>query len=156
MVASLVRIKAAMTAGAFAAATSLAPVPTASAEKFPSRPLTFVVGYTAGGGSDTVARFLAEKVGAILGQRMIVDNRPGGNGNIALGVVARAAPDGHTILLGNFGPIAVNPSLYPGMRDDPEQSLAPITQIAGAPLAILVNAKLPAKTAMNPGVWARV
>ncbi|MGO4574191.1 Bug family tripartite tricarboxylate transporter substrate binding protein [Microvirga sp. 2TAF3] len=126
--------------------TSILAAAPAWAQEYPSHIIQLVVGYTPGGGTDTLARLFADKVGARLGQKIIVENRPGANGNIGTSAVATAAPDGYTILLGNIGPIAVNPNLYKSMPHDPRTSLDPVTQLASAPLAILVNASIPVKT----------
>lgn len=122
-------------------------VPGAMAQDdYPNRTISLVVSYTAGGGTDTLARLFADKVSQTIGQKVIVDNRPGANGNVGTEAVATAEADGHTILLGNFGPMAVNPALYPDMPHDPAVALQPVTQLAAAPLAILINSEVPANT----------
>ena len=112
-------------------------------EGWPSRPIRLIVPYAAGGGTDVLARAVADKAGQRLGTTIVVDNRPGGAGNLATQLAADAAPDGYTLLVGNIGPIAVNPSLFRNLRPDPAQALAAVTLLAAAPLLILVNPRLP-------------
>ena len=90
-----------------AAATSIA-----SAQDYPSRPITLVVPYAAGGGNDVMARVVAEKMSKTLGQNIVVENRAGAGGSVATRAVAKAAPDGYTLVLGGTGSLAVNPTLY--------------------------------------------
>src|SRR5204863_582604 len=90
----------------------------ARAQAYPSRPITLVVPFAAGGGSDIVARTVAEKMSRTLGQQIIVENRGGGGGTIAMRQVARSAPDGYTLGLGNPGTLAVAPSIYPDLGYD--------------------------------------
>jgi tripartite-type tricarboxylate transporter receptor subunit TctC len=99
----------------------------ALAQGYPSRPISMVVGFAPGGGTDTVARIVAQKVGASMGQSVIVENKPGAGGNVATDQVARSAPDGYTILLGSVGSLAVAPHLVAKLPYDPLRDLAPIT-----------------------------
>jgi len=94
---------------------------------FPSRPINMVVGFAPGGGTDIVARIIARKFGEYVGQQVVVENRSGAGGNIAADAVARANPDGHTILLANVGSIAVAPHLNAKLPYDPRRDLAPLT-----------------------------
>ena len=87
-----------------------------AAPAFPTRPVHLLVGYTAGGGSDLMARPLAEKLSKRWGQQVVVENRPGANGNLAVEAVARAAPDGHTLLLANMAQLVTNPVVYRNRR----------------------------------------
>jgi tripartite-type tricarboxylate transporter receptor subunit TctC len=114
--------------------------------KYPTRPITLVVGYAAGGGTDTVARVFAAKLEAILKGQIVVENRAGAAGNLATDAVAGAAPDGYTLLIGNQGPMVVNPHLFKKMRSDPAKTLEPIALIADAALVLVVGPGLPAKT----------
>lgn len=118
----------------------------AHAETFPSRPIQWVVAYAAGGGTDILARSIGQQMSERLGVKVVIDNRPGGAGNIATGVVAVAPPDGYTLLMGNVGPIAVNPSLFRSLAHDPQRELTPITQLASAPLIVLVNPSVAARS----------
>ena len=126
----------------------------AVAQAYPNRPIRLVVGYAPGGGTDSLARVFADKISQGLGQPVIVDNRPGAAGNIASDYVVRAAPDGYTILMGNVGPMAVNPYLYK-LSFDPMRDLAPVTLLATAPLLVVVNPKLPVQTLQDLVALAR-
>ena len=138
-------MKLALSAVALAAAT-LAPFATASAQDYPTRPITLVVPYAAGGGNDVMARIVAEKMSKTLGQNVVVENRAGAGGSIATRQVARAAPDGYTLVLGGTGTLAVNPTLYSNVGYDPRKDFAPVGLIGTGQLIVLVNPKVPAKT----------
>ncbi|MEI2418141.1 tripartite tricarboxylate transporter substrate binding protein [Orrella sp. JC864] len=113
---------------------------------YPSKPVRFVVPYPPGGASDVIARLLAEKLTASYGQPFIIENRPGANGIIALEAVAKAAPDGYTILMGNVGPNAINAGLYPKLPFDARKSFAPITLASSVPIVLLVGPSLQVET----------
>jgi tripartite-type tricarboxylate transporter receptor subunit TctC len=120
-----------------------------AAKDYPSKPITIVVPYAAGGSSDTRARQLAEKLQKIFGKPVIVDNKAGGNGNIGTDFVARAAPDGYTIGIGNFAPLSVNKALTPKLSYDPKD-LVPVVLIERGPVVLLVSYdKSPYKTAQE-------
>ncbi len=125
---------------AFAAAIAL-PSVAADAEKFPARPVRIVVGFQAGGGTDIAARVIAQKLTDALGVSFIVDNRPGAAGNIGADIVAKAAPDGYTILMAN-STIAI-PSLSAKLPFDVKKDFAPISNITLGPSVLLVNPGLP-------------
>lgn len=108
----------------------------AAAQGFPTKAVTIVVPFPAGGALDTVARGIAEQMRADLGQPVIVDNRPGAGGTLGSGTVARAAPDGHTILLGSVATHAIAAGLYPKLAYDPIGDFAPITQLTTSPLIL--------------------
>jgi tripartite-type tricarboxylate transporter receptor subunit TctC len=127
-----------------AVAAALVAVP-AAGQGWPSRPITLVVGFPPGGGVDIVARQLAEKLSEQVGQRIVVENKPGAAGNVAMEFVARAAPDGHTLLMGNLGMLSANPALYPKLAFDPSRDFAPIARVVVTPLVAVVPASLPAK-----------
>jgi tripartite-type tricarboxylate transporter receptor subunit TctC len=118
----------------------------ARADDWPSRPITLIVPYPAGGGVDAMARLVAGKLSAVLNQQVVVDNRGGGGGNIGARAVARAAPDGHTLLLGHTGTMSINPSLYANAGYDPRKDFAPIGLLATMPVALLAHPSFPAKT----------
>jgi tripartite-type tricarboxylate transporter receptor subunit TctC len=118
----------------------------ASAQDYPTRPITLVVPYPAGGGVDAMARIVADKLTAALGQQVLVDNRGGGSGLIGTRAVIRAAPDGYTLLLGHTGTMSINPSLYANSGYDPRKDLSAIGLIAAMPVALIANAKFPAQT----------
>ena len=113
---------------------------------FPSRPLAMVVGFAPGGGTDTVARILAKTVGEQLGQQVIVENKAGAGGNIATDFVAKSAPDGYTILLGNVGSLTVAPHLLANLPYDPLRDFAPITMAVVFANVIVVHPSVQANT----------
>jgi len=113
---------------------------------YPTRTITMVVGFAPGGGTDTVARIVAQKVGASVGHSVVVENKPGAGGNVATGDVARSAPDGYTILLGSVGSLAVAPHLIAKLPYDPLRDLAPITMAVVFANVLVVQPSLPANT----------
>jgi tripartite-type tricarboxylate transporter receptor subunit TctC len=115
----------------------------ALAQDYPSRSLTIVVPFSAGGGPDVAARRIAAKLSPRLGVPVIVDNRVGAGGRVGTGSVARAAPDGYTILLGTSSSLAIAPSLYKDLPYDPAKSLIPVTQVVYGPLIVAVRSSLP-------------
>jgi tripartite-type tricarboxylate transporter receptor subunit TctC len=118
----------------------------AGGQDYPTRPITLIVPYPPGGGVDAMARIVGEKLSAALGQQVVVDNRGGGGGNIGTRTVARAAPDGHTLLLGHTGTISINPSLYANAGYDPRKDFAGIGLIASMPVALIAHPSFPAKS----------
>jgi tripartite-type tricarboxylate transporter receptor subunit TctC len=125
------------------AATLLAAA--AQAQAWPNRTVTLVVPFPPGGGTDTGGRILAEQLGKRWGQTVIVENKGGAAGQIGADLVAKAKPDGYTLLLGNIGTQAINPSLYPKMPYDPDKAFAPVALVAELPLAMTVHPGVPAK-----------
>jgi tripartite-type tricarboxylate transporter receptor subunit TctC len=113
---------------------------------FPSRQVTMIVGFAPGGGTDTAARIIAKKLSESMGQAVVVDNRPGAGGNIAQELGAKAAPDGHTILLASPGPLTVAPHMIAKLPYDAQKDFAPITMAVSFPNVLVVNASVPAKT----------
>jgi tripartite-type tricarboxylate transporter receptor subunit TctC len=134
--------------GAIAVASMVALAATAAAHAadYPARAITLVVPYPAGGGVDAMARVVAQKLSDAFRQPVNVENRGGGGGTIGTRLVARAAPDGYTLLLGHTGTIAINPSLYGNMGMDPRKDFAPIGLVASMPVALLAHPSFPAKT----------
>jgi tripartite-type tricarboxylate transporter receptor subunit TctC len=116
----------------------------AHAETYPTRPITLLVPAAAGGGNDTVARVVAEKMGRILGQQIVVENRPGAGGSLAARSVAHGEPDGYTIGIGNPATLAIAPAVFPNVGYDPVKDFAPIGMIAASPHIVLVNKDDPA------------
>jgi tripartite-type tricarboxylate transporter receptor subunit TctC len=110
---------------------------------FPSRPITLVVAFTPGGASDVLARILARKLEQILGASFVIENRPGAGGNVAAEAVARATPDGYTLLIGNNAILATNGALYKKVNFDPETDFAPIGLIGSQANVLVVNPALP-------------
>ncbi|WP_046331263.1 tripartite tricarboxylate transporter substrate binding protein [Polynucleobacter duraquae] len=113
---------------------------------YPTKPITIVVPYGAGGSADSRSRQLAQKMSLILKQPFVIDNKPGAGGNIGTEFIARSAPDGYTIGMGNFAPMAVNKTLFGNLRYDPEMDLTPIMLIEKGPLILVVNPNSPYKT----------
>src|SRR5256885_10009075 len=116
------------------------------AQTFPSRPLHIVIGFPPGGGIDTVARLLGPKMSESLGQPVVIDNRPGGGGVLGTDVVAKAAPDGHTVFFGTMGNLAVNPGFLPNLPFDMARDLAPVTQVVSTWFLLYANPSVPAKS----------
>jgi tripartite-type tricarboxylate transporter receptor subunit TctC len=108
------------------------------AENFPTRPIRLIVPYAAGGGTDAIARVIADGAGAQLGQSFVVENNGTAGGNIATQQAAAAAPDGYTVLMANQGPMVVNPHLFKSLRVDPLAVFDPVTLITSAPLVLVV------------------
>lgn len=129
---------------AFAAA--LAPAAAAAQQDFPNRPLRILTAFAAGGGTDLIARAMAHAMTPVLGQQVLVENRPGAGGNLATEVAAQAPADGYTILMGNHGPMSVNPTLFRNLRVDPERALTPLGLVADAPLVVVVGPRSRAQT----------
>jgi tripartite-type tricarboxylate transporter receptor subunit TctC len=134
----------ALPALALAMAAIAGPAP--AQQDYPNRPITLVVPYAAGGGNDVMARIVAEKMSKTLGQNVVVENRAGAGGSLATRQVARAAPDGYTLVLGGTGSLAVNPTLYANAGYDPRKDFAPVGLIGTGQLIVLVNPNVPAKT----------
>ncbi|HEY9279038.1 MAG TPA: tripartite tricarboxylate transporter substrate binding protein, partial [Eoetvoesiella sp.] len=111
----------------------------AGGEEFPAKPLQFIVPYPPGGPLDTMARLLAEKVQPELGQIVVVENRPGAGGNIGAGIVARAKPDGYTLVMGAVAINAINPWLYTNTPFDPVAGFEPVTLVAAVPNVLILN-----------------
>src|SRR5262245_26330843 len=96
------------------------------AQDYPTRPITLVVPYAAGGGHDLLARIASEKMSKTLGQQIVIENRPGAGGSTATRAVARSAPDGYTLVIGGTGTLAINPTLYQNVGYDPRKDFAPV------------------------------
>jgi tripartite-type tricarboxylate transporter receptor subunit TctC len=117
----------------------------ASAQNFPAKPITTVVGFEPGGGTDTVARIVAKSLSEQLGQQVVVENRAGAGGDIAVDYVVKSRPDGYTLVLANVGAIAVNPHMMKNTYD-PQRDLTPITMAVVFPNVLVVQPDLPIKT----------
>ena len=129
----------------FLGAALCAAVQFGSAQTFPERPIQLIVGFPPGGGVDIVARQLAETLSDSLGQRVVVENRAGAAGNIAMEYVARAKPDGYTLLMGNLGMLTANPVLYPKLSFDASKDFAPVARVVVTPLLAAIPVNLPAQ-----------
>src|SRR5262249_49316438 len=119
-------------------------VPLAHAQDYPSRPITLIVPYAAGGGNDLMARTAAERMSRTLGQQIVIENRGGAGGSIATPQIALTAADGYTLGLGGTGTLAINPTLYSNVGYDPRRDFSPIGLIATSALVVVVNPALPA------------
>jgi len=129
-----------LAAGSLAA---LAPGLRAQPDSYPNRPLRWVVPFVAGGPPDILARTLAEPIGASLGQPVVVENRPGASGNLGYEAVAKAAPDGYTLLMASINTHAINPSLYAKVPFDPIRDFTPVTQLALVHNVLVVHPDVP-------------
>lgn len=129
-----------------AVVVALAVCGAAVAQTFPVRPVRLVVPYAPGGGTDIVARALAQKLTEYLAQTVIVENRPGANGNIGMEAVARSAPDGYTLVYALSAQYAVNPHLYPKLPYDPVRDFAPVALIVRSPYILVVHPAVPVKS----------
>ena len=121
-------------------------VSVSSAQNWPDKAIRFVNPFAPGGFGDGVARPMFEQLGQTLGQPIIVESQAGANGSLASNVVAKSAPDGYTLLIGNLGPIAINPTLSPETTADPLKVFSPIMQLVSGPLVLLVHPDFQAKT----------
>ncbi|MBO9353549.1 tripartite tricarboxylate transporter substrate binding protein [Bordetella petrii] len=126
-----------------------------AAAAYPSGPVRVIVPYPPGGPADIVARSIAAKLAISLGQPFVVENRSGAGGNIGTEEVARAAPDGQTLLLGTNGPLVVNRSLYAKLPFDPQKNFAPITEIAEIPLVLLAHPSVPVNNVQELIAYAK-
>src|SRR5437868_1505447 len=120
--------------------------PAVAAADYPTRPITLVVAFTPGGASDVLARILSRKLEQILGQPIVIDNRPGAGGNVAAEAVAHAAPDGYTVFNGNNAILATNAALYKKINFNPETDFAPVGLIGSQANILVVNPALPARS----------
>lgn len=127
----------------------------AQAQAFPTKAITIVVPFSAGGTTDILARVLGQFISKDLGQPVIIDNRAGAGGNIGTQLVARAAPDGYTILMGTVGTHAINQSLYPKLAFDPIKDFAPLTRVALVPNLLVANPAQPFKTVKELMAYAK-
>jgi tripartite-type tricarboxylate transporter receptor subunit TctC len=145
----------AMAVAAWLAALAIVPAAAQSPAAYPSRPVKLVIPFPPGGPLDIVGRAIAQKLTEAWGQSVVVDNRPGAGGNIGADIVAKAPPDGYTILMGALSTHAVNPSLYARMPYDAVKDFAPITLVAITPNVLVVNAALPVNSAKEFIAYAK-
>ena len=135
-------MKSALTLIVTAALSSTA----ALAADYPDRPIRMLVGFAPGGGTDATARAIAPKMTELLGQQVIVDNRPGATGNIATDIVSKSNPDGYTILMGTIAALSINPHLYDKLPFDPLKDLLPVTRAVDSTNVLVVHPSVAAKT----------
>jgi tripartite-type tricarboxylate transporter receptor subunit TctC len=122
---------------------------------YPSRPIRFIVPNGAGGTTDLVARAVGPRLAEQLGQQVVIDNRPGSGGIVGTEIVARATPDGHTLLMGTIGNIAISPALYRKLAYDSLRDFAPVTQLASAAYMLLVQPALPVRSVQDLAAMAK-
>ncbi|MFT0862352.1 Bug family tripartite tricarboxylate transporter substrate binding protein [Ancylobacter sp. G4_0304] len=132
-------------AAALSAAVLFAPG-LATAQDFPNRPVTLVIPFAAGGSTDLVGRLIAERMSQELGQPVVVENRGGAGGTLGTAAVAKATPDGYTMLMGTVSTHALNQALYKNLPYDPDKSFAPVSLLVVVPNVLVVNPEFPAKT----------
>src|SRR6185436_16246425 len=118
----------------------------AQAQNYPSKPIRIIVPYPAGGTSDILARSIGQRLSESLGQPVVVENKPGANGNVGADLVAKAPPDGYTVLLADIGALAISPSVYPTLPFDPTKDFAPVTMVAYSPHILVVHPSIQAGT----------
>src|SRR5260221_9706166 len=135
-------------------AATLAGVTNASAQNYPSRPITMVVGFAAGGPTDTTARIIAERMRPSLGQNVIIENVTGANGTIGVGRVARAAPDGYVISMGDWGTYVANAAIY-ALAYDVVKDFEPISVIRSTPYLIVAKTAVPANDLKGLIAWLK-
>jgi tripartite-type tricarboxylate transporter receptor subunit TctC len=139
----------------FAFVLGIALAASAAAQEWPTRPVRFVVPYAAGGSTDILTRLLADRLGQALGQRFVVENRGGAGGNVGAAIVAKAAPDGHTIMMGGLGMFAINPFLYRTMPFDPVNDFLPVTLFVSFANVVMVHPSVPANSIQQLAAFAR-
>ena len=120
--------------------------PSARAQSYPSKPIHILVPYAPGGITDIAARILGAKLTEAWGQQVVVENRPGGNGFIAMGAGAKAAPDGYTLTMATVGDVAINPALFKDMPYDVQRDFAPIALVSDAPMVLAAHGAAPYKS----------
>jgi tripartite-type tricarboxylate transporter receptor subunit TctC len=127
----------------------------AAADEWPSKPVRWVCPYVAGGAADIFSRTIGQKLGEVFGQTIIIDNRPGANGSIGTELVARAQPDGYTILMGQSGPLTVNPMFYKKLGYDTLKDFAPVTQGTLYMYVLVVQASNPVSNIKDMVAWVK-
>jgi tripartite-type tricarboxylate transporter receptor subunit TctC len=143
--AEMMQTNSRLLALAFGLAVAL-PASPAHADDYPSRPIRLIVPYAAGGGADSVGRIVAKRVGESIGQPIVIENRGGAGSIIGTELVKNADPDGYTLLLGQSGPISINPAIYKKLPYDPVKDFSPVTMTTAYPYIMVVNPKLGVKT----------
>jgi len=121
-------------------------VPSIAFSQYPNKPIRMIVPFAPGGASDFVGRILQPRLGELLGQQIVVENRPGASGNIGLDAAAKSAPDGYTVFLGNVGTVALNPAVFPKLGVTPTKDFIAITQVVDVPGVLVIHPDLKANT----------
>jgi tripartite-type tricarboxylate transporter receptor subunit TctC len=127
----------------------------AQAQSYPNRAITLVIPFAPGGSTSIVGRGIADKMSELLGEKVVIDNRPGAGGTVGTKAVAKSDPDGYTLLLGYTGTLAIGPSLYKNAGYDPRKDFAPIGMIGNAPNSLVVHPSFPAKTVAELIAYAK-
>jgi len=133
----------------------LAISPAAAQSDYPNRPIKFVVGFAAGGGNDIFARLVGAKLSEILGQQIVVENKPGAGGRLAPEYVTQQPADGYTLFVGPSGAMAVAGAIYPDLKYSPTKSFVPLAMIANFPLIMVINAENPSKNLKEFVEWMK-
>jgi tripartite-type tricarboxylate transporter receptor subunit TctC len=127
----------------------------AQAQDYPNRPITLVIPFAPGGSTSVVGRGIADKMSELLGEKIVIDNRPGAGGTVGTKAVAKSDPDGYTLVLGYTGTLAIGPSLYKKAGYDPRKDFAPIGMIGNAPNSLVVHPSFPAKSVAELIAYAK-
>jgi len=127
----------------------------ARADDYPSHPIKLIVPYAPGGGADAVARIVGKRTSETIGQPIVIENRGGAGSIIGTEDVHKADPDGYTLLLGQSGPISINPAVYKQLPYDPEKDFAPITMTTAYPYILVVNSKLRRNRCRTSSPWSK-
>src|SRR5215470_17685399 len=141
--------------GAASAAFATSTLRDAHADDYPNRVIRLIVGFAAGGGNDVFARLVGQKLSELIGQSVVIENRPGAGGRLAAAYVAGQAADGYTLLVGAAGAMSVAPAIYPNLPYHPIRSFVPLTLIGSFPLVLAVSAKHEVKTVAQLVAWAK-
>ena len=149
------RASTAVTIAAALLSGALGACPAVHAQTYPSKPVRLVTPFPPGGTTDILARIIATKLSESLGQQVFVDNRAGAGGTLGVGLVARAEPDGYTLLIAHIGPLAMAPALYSKLSYDPVKDFAPITQVASVPNGFVVHPSVPVRSVKDFVALAR-
>ncbi|WP_084085341.1 Bug family tripartite tricarboxylate transporter substrate binding protein [Cupriavidus sp. USMAA2-4] len=126
-----------------------------AADQWPSRPIRWIVPYPPGGSTDMLARVVGQKLGEQLGQPVVIENKAGAGGNLGTDFAAKQPADGYTLVMGNIGPLAINPSLYRDLPYDPVKDLAPVTMLMAVPNLLVVNPALPVHSVKDLLAYAK-
>src|SRR4051812_12485563 len=129
--------------------------PLAALAQYPSKPVHMIIPFAPGGASDFVGRIMQPKMSELLGQSIIVENKPGAAGNIGAEYAAKSAPDGYTVFLGNVGSIAINPGVYPKLSINPLKDLIAVGQVVDVPSVLIVHPSLPATSVKDVVAYAK-
>ena len=148
-------MKSAIAVAGLALALLTAPAANAQSSTYPNRTIKIIVGFAAGGGTDIVARLVAQRLQEAFGQTVIVENRPGASGMLGPDIAAKSTPDGYTLLFGATGVMAVSPAVYSKMPYAPLKDFVPVSQMVKYPLIMIVNEKHPANTLQEFISWAK-